>query len=128
MEGLAIYGAAVGTISLVWNIASQVRSRRPSLTVAFFIKQEREGQERPAWAVIRVVNRSQRDVTITEYSLRGGDWYAVDPPVTVPAFGAVHDVSIPLDEFFSRTDDQQLGGSRMAVRLSTGEVFNAEHE
>jgi hypothetical protein len=129
MDGLAFYGASVGTVSLIWHVVSQIRAARPYLLVTFFVKVERPAQERPAWAVIRIVNRSQRDVTLTEYSAtadreQDGSWFIMDPPVTVSGYGAVHDVTFPLDDFYERHGP--VHGVKVAIRLSTGEVFKAK--
>lgn len=126
MDGFALYGAVVGTVSLGWQVSSQIRARRPRVRITQFIQLERPGRDRPAWVVIRIVNGSQRHVTLTQYQIRPPSaqsyegWRAFDPPVTVPAHGGVHDVRIPMDDFPGGVDEG------IAVRLSTGEMFKAK--
>jgi|GEM_PF-4263649 len=71
---LAIYGAVVSTLAVVWGIASEVRHRktRVKAEMALGLGARLDGQATPPLVKIRAINESHHDVRWTHAWLQQG--------------------------------------------------------
>jgi hypothetical protein len=72
---IAIYGAALSTCVALWQIYTLWEQRRTKVEISVFDDWEADAEERAGWPLVtvRVVNHGDREISVNEIGLVGGD-------------------------------------------------------